>query len=165
MNCRFWVLSIAVTLLAGAAIAADDTEAPKAAPSASSTAAGAATPAEAAVQRCISQCEAAESKCSGEVRRARQQCSKSAANAGRDPFTMRSNDYSYFCSYFGDARRCGASGYGRGCQARFTQRYGLCVDAMYNNIAAMRYDCQRNEKDAQGFCREELRDCRAACGS
>jgi hypothetical protein len=163
MNCRFWVLNIALAVLAGTAIAADsteapDSEAPRGAPSASST-----TPADAVVQRCVSQCEAAESKCSGEVRRARQQCSKNAANAGRDPFTMRSNDYSYFCSYFGDGRRC-ANGYGRGCQARFTQRYGLCVDAMYNNIAAMRYDCQRNEKDAQGFCREELRDCKAACG-
>jgi hypothetical protein len=34
---------------------------------------------------------------------------------------------------------------------------------MQQNIAALRYDCYRNERDAQNICRSELRDCQAAC--
>jgi len=109
---------------------------------------------------CASQCDAAETRCSSEVRRARQQCSKRAANAGRDPFTMRNNDYSYFCGYFNNAGHCGN---GAACRSRFTRTYGLCVDAIQQNIASMRYDCQQTETTAQRYCRDELRDCKAAC--
>jgi len=112
---------------------------------------------------CIKQCNAAETRCSSQVRRARQECSKRAANAGRDPMTMRS-DYAYFCGYFSNPGACGAGQYRQGCQNRFMRTHGLCIDKMYGNIAAMRYDCYLSERDAQGFCRNELRDCRAACG-
>lgn len=111
---------------------------------------------------CLSQCDAAEARCGSEVRRARQQCSKTAANGGREPLG-RNYDLAYFCAYFDQpGRRCGPGAYGRDCQARFAHRYGLCVETL-NNVAAMRYDCYRSERDAQNFCREELRDCKAAC--
>jgi len=110
---------------------------------------------------CQSQCDAAETQCSSEVRRARQQCSKAAATAGRDPFTMRNSDYAYFCGYFNDSGRCGNSG---SCQSRFRQTYGLCVDAIQQNVASMRYDCQQTESTAQRYCRDELRQCKAQCG-
>lgn len=111
---------------------------------------------------CIKQCNAAETRCSSQVRRARQECSKRAANAGRDPMRAHS-DYAYFCGYFSDPGACGSDRYRRGCQNRFVRAHGLCVDKMYGNIAAMRYDCYLSERDAQSFCRSELRDCRAAC--
>ncbi|HMN45809.1 MAG TPA: hypothetical protein PKE27_14620 [Povalibacter sp.] len=109
---------------------------------------------------CMNQCDAAETRCSSEVRRARQQCSKRAANAGRDPFTMRNNDYTYFCGYFNNAGYCGN---GAACRSRFARTYGLCVDAIQQNIASMRYDCYQTETTAQRYCRDELRDCKAAC--
>lgn len=112
---------------------------------------------------CINHCNAADSKCGSEVRRARQECSKRAANGGRDPFTMRNNDYTYFCGYFGNQGRCGSDIYSQGCKNRYAHTYGLCVDRMQDNIASMRYDCYINERDAQNFCRDELRDCKAAC--
>lgn len=112
---------------------------------------------------CINYCNAADTKCSSEVRRARQECSKRAANAGRDPFTMR-NDYTYFCGYFGNQGRCGSGSYSQACKNRYAHTYGVCVDRMEDNIASMRYDCYTNERDAQNFCRDELRECKAACG-
>lgn len=116
-------------------------------------------------EACMTQCFSADTKCSSEVRRARSDCSKNAANAGRSPYTMRNdNDMSYFCSYFENPGfRCGSGMYSRGCQARLSQRYGLCIDAMNNNIADMRNDCFRSERAAQNFCRDELSDCKAAC--
>jgi hypothetical protein len=135
----------AVAILAGAASAADKQKA--------------------AVQvheQCVTQCNRAEGRCGAKVRNARTQCSRNAANAGRDPFTGRSKDTSYFCGHFSQAdNECRRDAYG-GCQARFQHRYGVCVDAMYN-IAAMRFDCIKSEREALGFCREELRDCTAAC--
>ncbi|HEY6644945.1 hypothetical protein [Povalibacter sp.] len=114
---------------------------------------------------CMNQCDASETRCSSEVRRARQQCSKRAANGGRDPFTMRNNDYSYFCGYFNNARDCSSGTYGNSCRSRFATTYGLCVDAIQQNIASMRYDCYQTETTAQRYCRDELRDCKAVCGS
>jgi hypothetical protein len=115
-----------------------------------------------AQEQCVNQCNRAEGRCGAKVRTARSQCSRNAANAGRDPFTGRSKDTSYFCGYFSQAdNECRRDAYG-GCQARFQQRYGVCVDTMYN-IAALRFDCIKSEREALGFCREELRDCTAAC--
>jgi hypothetical protein len=113
---------------------------------------------------CINRCNAADTKCGSEVRRARQECSRVASTGGRDPMTMRTNDYTYFCGYFGNGGvHCGADFYTRGCQARFNYRYGVCLDSM-QNIAGMRYDCYKAERDSQNMCRDELRDCKAACG-
>lgn len=111
---------------------------------------------------CLTHCSASEARCSRDVRRARQDCSRNAASAGRDPFTGRT-DYGDFCSYFANpGRNCGSDYYSRSCQARLAQRHGLCLDAM-ENVAALRYDCFRGERDAMNQCREELRDCKAAC--
>jgi hypothetical protein len=117
------------------------------------------TPAPTARQACINQCNVANGQCNSEVRRARQECSRKAANSGRDPMTMRNDDYTYFCSYFHNPGRQGPGNF----RARFTQHYNLCVDVMQQNIASMRYDCFRNERDAQNICRGELRECQAFC--
>lgn len=112
-----------------------------------------------AAKSCVDQCNLADGQCNSEVRRARQECSRNAANGGRDPMTMRNNDYTYFCSYFRNPGRRGPGNF----DARFTQHYDLCIDVMQENIASMRYDCFRNERDAQNICRTELRECQAAC--
>jgi hypothetical protein len=125
-----------------------------------STAASQPTAAEAARRTCISQCEIANGTCNSEVRQARQECSRKAANSGRDPMTMRNNDYTYFCSYFRNSG--GRRGPGNFTD-RFVQHYNACIDVMQQNIASMRYDCYRNERDAQSICRTELRECQAAC--
>jgi hypothetical protein len=119
---------------------------------------GKAPPANAA-KTCVSQCDIADGNCNSEVRRARQECSRNAANSGRDPMTMRNNDYTYFCSYFRNPGRRGPGNF----DARFAQHYNLCVDVIQQNIASMRYDCYRNERDAQNICRTELRDCQTSC--
>lgn len=112
---------------------------------------------------CLNQCNSAEVRCSSEVRRARQECSRRAATAGRDPMSMR-DDYGYFCGYFSNRNSCGSGIYGQGCRNRLAKTYGLCIDRM-QNVARMRHDCQLGERDAQNFCRSELRDCRQACGA
>jgi hypothetical protein len=112
---------------------------------------------------CLSQCMAADSQCGSEVRQARQECSRNAATNGRDPFDTRkyNGDFSYFCEYFNAPVSCGSDRYG--CRARYSQRYSQCLGLMRENIASMRYDCFRSERDAQNLCRSELRDCKAAC--
>ena len=116
---------------------------------------------------CLNHCQAAEGRCSREVRNARRDCERVAANGGRDVFTGRSNayaiDYGQFCNYFAYPDvNCGSDYYSRGCQARLTARHGVCLDAM-QNIASLRYDCFRTERDANNQCRAELADCKAAC--
>jgi hypothetical protein len=116
--------------------------------------------ADSARRACINQCEISNGSCNSEVRQARQECSKKAANSGRDPMTMRNYDYTYFCSYFRNpGGRRGPGNY----SDRFVQHYDVCIDVMQQNIASMRYDCYRNERDAQSICRTELRECQAAC--
>lgn len=148
--------SLCVALAWLAVSVAADTAAPVAKPTAADKAP---TAAETARKACVNQCEISNGTCNSEVRQARQECSKKAANSGRDPMTMRNNDYTYFCSYFRNPGRRGPGNY----NDRFTQHYNLCIDVMQQNIAQMRYDCYRNERDAQNICRGELRDCQAAC--
>jgi hypothetical protein len=128
---------------------------------------------------CMSQCAANEQRCSREVRRARTDCQRVAANGGRDVFTGRQSgtyngsanrhegdngiDYRAFCSYFANPdASCGPGYYNRSCQQRLSYRHGICLNAM-NNIASLRYDCFRTERDASNQCREDLRDCNTAC--
>jgi hypothetical protein len=116
---------------------------------------------------CVSSCQAAESRCSREVRSARRDCERVAANGGRDVFTGRYDgygiDYGQFCNYFAHPDvACGSGYYSRGCQSRLAVRHGICLDAM-QNIASLRYDCFRTERDANIQCRAELSDCKAAC--
>jgi hypothetical protein len=158
-----WLGSLCVALsLLGVSIADDATapiEKPSSPASAPSRAAKPLSAAETARRTCVNQCETANGSCNSEVRQARQECSRSAANSGRDPMTMRNNDYTYFCSYFRSPGRRGPGNYAD----RFTQHYNVCVDVMQQNIASMRYDCYRNERDAQSICRAELRECQATC--
>jgi hypothetical protein len=107
---------------------------------------------------CSAQCSTASSRCSSEVRRARQQCSRGAATAGRDPFDSAATfDSAVFCGYFRRPRNCGP-----GCEARFARHFDRCMSAM-DNTASMRNDCIMQEREADRFCRQELRDCEAAC--
>jgi hypothetical protein len=117
---------------------------------------------------CMTHCEASEGRCSRDVRSARRECERVAANGGRDVFTGRNAngygiDYGLFCNYFADAEvNCGSDYYSRGCQGRLARRHGICLDAM-QNIAQLRYDCFRTERDANKQCRAELTDCKATC--
>jgi hypothetical protein len=159
-----WVGCVCVVLsLAGASLAEESNEQVERPASTATTTeanrAKKATPAQTARQTCLNQCNAGDGQCNSEVRRARQECSRKAANSGRDPMTMRNDDYTYFCSYFNNPGRQGPGNF----RARFTQHYNVCVDVMQQNIASMRYDCHRNERDAQNICRSELRECQAAC--
>jgi len=112
---------------------------------------------------CVMRCEKSESECSSQVRRARASCSKKAANSGRDPMLMRRDYSAYFCGYFGNDH-CARDPFAKDCRNRFSRRHGLCVDTIQDNIAAQRYDCFLNERDAQTYCRDELRDCKSSCG-
>lgn len=142
------LISAALTLIAAAAIASDTP----------------ASASKAARDGCINQCTTRDAKCGSDVRRARQECSRNAANAGRDPMTMR-RDYAYFCGHFSNPGvQCGAGAYASGCVARYEHRYGVCIDDMNYNIAGMRYDCYKAERDATRMCRDELQDCKRACG-
>lgn len=158
------LVSLALALIGAAAIASDT--APSAAPERTAASLGkdTATGNKAARAQCVNQCTAKDAKCGSDVRRARQECSRNAANAGRDPMTMRRNDYGYFCGHFlNPAVQCGAGYYASGCIARYEHRYALCIDDMSYNIAALRYDCFKAERDATRMCRAELQDCRRAC--
>lgn len=166
MNARTLAHVLAI-LLAGTAIAADNSTSGAISGPANGTATPQPTSAAEDSKKptrvaCLNRCTIAQARCSRDVRQARQECSRKAAMGGRDPFTGRA-DYGYFCSYFEDsARNCGSDYYSRSCQARLAQRYGLCLETM-QNIASMRYDCIRSERDATHHCREELSDCKAAC--
>ncbi len=155
---HFRSICLLALLCTSSALAAADLPAPAPSPAAPAKVAPTA-------DSCVKRCESAESACSSQVRRARQECSKKAANSGRDPMLMRRDYSTYFCGYFGSSTRCSRDPFGKDCNSRFQRRHGLCVDAIQDNIAAQRYDCYLNERDAQGFCRDELRDCRASCDS
>jgi hypothetical protein len=155
MNARN-VLHVLAILFATAAISADNGSVKETAEMPTRTA-------------CLTHCEAAEGHCSRDVRNARRECERVAANGGRDVFTGRNAnggygiDYGQFCNYFANADvNCGSDYYSRGCQARLAHRHGICLDAM-QNIAQLRYDCFRTERDANNQCRAELSDCKAAC--
>jgi hypothetical protein len=149
------VLGSLVVALSATVIAAEDAKAPKSKPTEGEVA---------AIQACEKSCDEADARCGSEVRRARVECSKNAANGGRDPFSQyRPLDYSYFCGYFGDAGGCGSPYYRTSCRTRYQTHYHTCLDAMRYNIASMRYDCFLNERDATNVCRDELRQCKAAC--
>jgi hypothetical protein len=155
MNARN-VLHVLAILFATTAISADNGTAPKETVKVPTRTA------------CLNHCQSAEGRCSREVRSTRRDCERVAANGGRDVFTGRSSngygiDYSQFCNYFANAEaNCGSDYDSRGCQARLAQRHGICLDAM-QNIAQLRYDCFRTERDANNQCRAELSDCKAAC--
>ena len=157
MNARN-VLHVIAILFATAAMSADNDSSEKQTPKVPTRTA------------CLNHCQSAEGRCSREVRSARRDCERVAANGGRDVFTgRRSNsngygiDYGQFCNYFANAEvNCGSDYYSRSCQARLAQRHGICLDAM-QNIAQLRYDCFRTERDANNQCRAELSDCKAAC--
>jgi hypothetical protein len=114
---------------------------------------------------CVNRCLTSDAKCGSEVRRAKAECARTASTAGHDPLTQRAPyDYAYFCGFFGNpGAACGSDSYSARCAARFQYRHGLCLDAMTNDVAAMRFDCLRAERETQRMCRDELQECRAAC--
>jgi hypothetical protein len=129
---------------------------------------------------CINHCSASSSRCDSAVRRARSDCSRIAASGGRDPmgtmtgsvntpvgkdpWTGNNYKYAYFCDHFNNPRaNCGSDRYAQACQMRFAQRYSMCINTMDANVADLKFDCYKSEKDAQNYCRDEMRDCQAAC--
>lgn len=123
------------------------------------------TPSQPAQPTCVNRCTTNDAKCGSEVRRAKAQCARTASTAGHDPLTQRGpNDYTYFCGFFSNPGvACGTGYYSASCAARFQQRYGLCLDMMYDDVAAMRFDCMKAEREAQRMCRDELQECKAQC--
>jgi hypothetical protein len=123
------------------------------------------TPTQPARTNCVNRCTTNDAKCGSEVRRAKAQCARTASTAGHDPLTQRGpNDYTYFCGFFSNpGLSCGSGYYSASCAARFQQRYGLCLDMMTDDVAAMRFDCMKAEREAQRMCREELQECKAVC--
>lgn len=111
-------------------------------------------------EKCVARCETDNGLCNSDVRRGRQECSKKAANNGNNPLTGRPDDA--YCGYF-DGDHCGFYSNRGACGQRFTRRYAECVDWMRGSIAAQRFDCFQAQTKAQGLCRAELQDCRAAC--
>ncbi|NLG77340.1 MAG: hypothetical protein GX535_13990 [Xanthomonadaceae bacterium] len=107
---------------------------------------------------CTAQCNSAHARCGSQVRRARQQCSRVAVTGGRESFEPY-QDPEVFCAYFRRPRNCGP-----GCEARFAQHFAMCMKAV-DNPASMRQDCMDQERQAQNFCRQELRECEMACRS
>lgn len=107
---------------------------------------------------CSAQCNSAHSRCGSEVRRARQECSRKAATGGNEAFDSF-RDPGLFCSYFRRPRNCGP-----GCEARFARHLSACLQAV-DNPAKMRSDCIDQERQANNFCRQELRECEMACKS
>jgi len=155
MHLRFPLVCVATALMSLVAVAGDDPAAQK--PNNPAPTAAASAPA-----ACVMRCEKNEASCSSQVRRARADCSKKAANGGRDPMLMRRDYSAYFCGYFG-SDHCARDPFARDCRSRFSRRHDLCIDAIQDNIAAQRYDCFLNERDAQAFCRDELKDCKETC--
>jgi hypothetical protein len=184
-----WCLYVALAIVASAAVAADGTfgatvngvpiggktnPPPKPLPSSTDNAT--------THTACINHCSASSSRCDSEVRRARSDCSRVAASGGRDPlggmttgtmtnqptgknpWTGTNYKYAYFCEYFNNPRaNCGNDRYSQACQMRFAQRYSMCINTMDANVADLKFDCYKSEKDAQNYCRDEMRDCQAAC--
>jgi hypothetical protein len=178
MKCSIWGIAYAgLVVLASAAIAGDNTVGA----TVNGVEIGEATSknqdgkAETPHNSCINRCSYAEVNCSTDVRRARSDCERNAASGGRDPFggyrsaprdpyASGSYEYAYFCAYFNNpSLNCGSDRNSRACASRFAVRYDVCIDAIESNIAALRFECYKSEKDAKTQCRQELRDCQAAC--
>lgn len=111
---------------------------------------------------CIKRCDIAESNCSSNVRGATKQCMKLAATGGVDPWTMRREYAGYYCGYFRGDHCYGA--YDRQqCLNRYALRLSACTDWFRDNIAKEYFDCRSSERESLVLCRDELRDCHAAC--
>lgn len=114
---------------------------------------------------CVRECSRANARCSSDVRHARSQCSRSAAAEGQDPMMGGGSgrDVEAFCDYFRYASTCNSKNADKRCMERFRTRYNLCLAQVRPNVMSSRYDCFQEERQAEGMCRAELNDCKAAC--
>jgi hypothetical protein len=111
---------------------------------------------------CMKECTRSSARCSAEVRHARSECSRSAALEGESPMGG-SRDVEMFCGYFRSATACNSKNADKHCIDRFRARYNMCVAAVRPNVMSSRYDCFQEERQAEGMCRSELNECKAAC--
>ena len=120
------------------------------------------SPATARRRACVERCDVTESNCSSSVRRATKQCMKSAATGGIDPWTRRREYAGYYCGFFrGD--HCGGAYDRQRCLNRYALRLSVCTDWFRDNTASQYFDCRSSERESLVLCRDELRDCHAAC--
>jgi hypothetical protein len=113
-------------------------------------------------QQCLAHCSAADTECGSATRAAKKRCATSAATKGVDPVTLKRDSGAMFCGYFMEGHCDYARDRSR-CEDRFRLRHGMCMDS-YEKTTAQRYlGCTDNERAALLMCRDELRDCRAAC--
>ncbi len=112
---------------------------------------------------CIERCDAIETRCGSEARRATRRCMAHPAGGGVDPTTLRRQMGSWYCAWF-TRDHCADARDPRHCLERYAARHTLCVDAYDDNTTRQYLDCKAGERQALTLCREELADCRAACG-
>jgi hypothetical protein len=74
-----------------------------------------------------------------------------------------SRDVEMFCGYFRNASTCNSKNADKHCLERFRSHYTLCLAAVRPNVMSSRYDCFDEERQAEGMCRSELNECKAAC--
>ena len=157
---------IAVVLLSAAGAIADSSDSPRAEATASEPAPAetqsTVSPVEEQRNACKARCDAVESNCGSSVRRATKQCMKLAATGGVDPWTRRRDYAGYYCGFFRGNHCAGVSNPQR-CLDRYAVRLNLCNDWFYQNTASAYFDCRTSETESLTLCRDELRDCHAAC--
>jgi hypothetical protein len=166
MNSRLGAMFAVYVFMAAPAVWADD-----AVPPASSTAESQQSNAHAPDKQattpqslCVRECTRSNARCSADVRHARGQCSRSAANEGEDPMMGGGRrSVEGFCDYFRNASSCNSKNADRHCLERFRARYNLCLAQVRPNVMSSSYDCFQEERQAEGMCRSELNDCKAAC--
>jgi hypothetical protein len=163
MNSRLGAILLSIALVSPACWA-DDTSQSSAPANASDSGDKSASDKQAATPQslCVRECTRASARCTADVRHARSECSRSAAMEGEDPMGS-SRDVEAFCGYFRNASTCVSKNADRHCTERFRRRYTQCVAQVRPNVMSTRYDCFQEERQAEGMCRSELNECKAAC--
>jgi hypothetical protein len=75
----------------------------------------------------------------------------------------RSRGVEAFCDYFRNASSCNSKNADKHCLERFRARYNSCLAQVRPNVMSSGYDCFQEQRQAEGMCRSELNDCKAAC--
>lgn len=122
---------------------------------------GVASSVDARREACVAQCARDEGECRSLNRRGRQDCMRTVGFGGNAGVAGR-NPASASCAFFGAARCDLAADHGA-CIARVSQRQEACVDMLGGTIVSQRQDCEDISREADRFCMDELRECRAAC--
>ncbi len=112
-------------------------------------------------EACVAQCERDEGECRSLNRRGRQECMRAVGFNSAGGVTT-TNPAAANCAFFGAARCDFALDRGE-CLARVSARQQACVEVLGGTVASRRQDCEVSARDADRFCLDELRECRASC--